>query len=83
MNNIYISELENPPSETIVMTLEEHCQKALYNVGCGLSCLYNLEDINQQLTMKKGRKMKNGNNKGKNQKNNKECDENNDDYKNK
>uniref|UniRef100_A0A2S2PJZ7 Erythroid differentiation-related factor 1 n=1 Tax=Schizaphis graminum TaxID=13262 RepID=A0A2S2PJZ7_SCHGA len=64
--SMFSIELENPPSKIIVMTLEEHCQKALYYVGCGISCLYYSEDTDQQLTMKKGRKTKNNKNKNKN-----------------
>ncbi|VVC32394.1 Hypothetical protein CINCED_3A025206 [Cinara cedri] len=37
-----------PPSEPVVKTLEERCQKALYHVGCGLSCLQFFKNLNPQ-----------------------------------
>lgn len=38
------------PSEPVVKTLEERCQKALYHVGCGLNCLQYFKNLNPQFT---------------------------------
>lgn len=50
-NNNYIIYLEPKySSEPVVKTLEERCQKALYHVGCGLSCLQYFKNLNPHLT---------------------------------
>lgn len=43
-----ILESKYRPSEPVVKTLEERCQKALYHVGCGLSCLQYFKNLNPQ-----------------------------------
>jgi len=52
--NLYLlfmnSEHKFPRSEPVVKTLEERCQKALYHVGCGLSCLQYFKNLNPQCT---------------------------------
>lgn len=45
-----IIEPKYPPSEPVVKTLEERCQKALYHVGCGLNCLQYFKNLNPQFT---------------------------------
>jgi len=45
-----ISEHKFPRSEPVVKTLEERCQKALYHVGCGLSCLQYFKNLNPHCT---------------------------------
>lgn len=39
-----------PSTEPVVKTLKERCQKALYHVGCGLSCLQYFKNLNPQFT---------------------------------
>lgn len=48
INVFFFSEPKYPPSEPVVKTLEERCQKALYHVGCGLSCLQYFKNLNPQ-----------------------------------
>lgn len=53
VNNFYIFIFSDPKfasTEPVVKTLEERCQKALYHVGCGLSCLQYFKNLNPQCT---------------------------------